>query len=326
MVCSSVPCVAGEPCVRTLAGTGTAGRQNGAADRAHFTSPKAIALDGRGALYVSDDHVVRKIQDGQVTTLAGDPDLYGDQDGPAAEASFDSLRGIAVDSKGVVHVVDRGAGKLRRIDNGMVSTVAIASEGALDPLDVATDGSDLYLVDHGHVSCMLVCSGVVRRAPSIGLLKGGKLEILPETITLTELRQDTTYLFAQPQAVAIGPAGVLYMPTAEGVRLIARDGTVKDLTIDPASAISDLAVDAQGVIYGVAPFVSRVGLLDLEGKLTTIPPLPEKLLDALMDPGCVDGPASVARFAAPMGIAVEANGSRIYVADSGNRRIRVIER
>lgn len=109
--------------VTTIAGT-TSGYQDGPVASAQLSEPKGLAVDGAGALYVADsaNHCIRKIENGQVTTLAGNGQP-GAQDGPIAAARFRFPRDVAVDATGRVYVADSQNHKIRMIWNGQVSTV-----------------------------------------------------------------------------------------------------------------------------------------------------------------------------------------------------------
>ena len=59
--------------VTTLAGTGVEGADDGAAAAATFRNPHDVAADAAGNLYIADvdNHVIRKLSAGQVTTVVG---------------------------------------------------------------------------------------------------------------------------------------------------------------------------------------------------------------------------------------------------------------
>jgi hypothetical protein len=70
----------------TYAGITTAGYQNGIASVAQFKTPKGIAIDSTGIVYVADTNnsVIRKIDtSGNVTLFAGSYPNQGHADGPA---------------------------------------------------------------------------------------------------------------------------------------------------------------------------------------------------------------------------------------------------
>ena len=93
---------------------------------ARFSAPRGLAMDRAENLYLTDNTTVRKITpSGVVTTLAGKPNTVGYTDGPALDARFGRLGGIATDENGTVYVADSGNHVVRRITaSGVVSTVA----------------------------------------------------------------------------------------------------------------------------------------------------------------------------------------------------------
>jgi hypothetical protein len=84
--------------------TGGPGNVNGVGAAARFAAPAGVAVDSSGVVYVADQNnsVVRRIDHGEVTTLAGLADVFGITDGTAAAARFDFPEGIAVDGAGSV--------------------------------------------------------------------------------------------------------------------------------------------------------------------------------------------------------------------------------
>jgi sugar lactone lactonase YvrE len=158
--------------VTTFAGkAGVGGYADGKGKNAMFNKPIGIAIDNRDNLYIADSDydgkpsgncLIRKIdKTGNVSTLAGVPNVQGHMDGKAKEALFHRAVGITVDSKGNVFVADTEADLIRKIDkNGMVTTIGgqylvekaidgIGSEAAFfDPqsLVVAANG-DIFITD-----------------------------------------------------------------------------------------------------------------------------------------------------------------------------------
>ena len=76
----------------------------------------------------------------------------------------------------------------------------------------------------------------------------------------------------------------------------------------------DVAVDAKGKVYVADTVNNRIRVITA-GQVST--------LAGTGKPGYTDGPASSAMFNKPMGVAAGADG-RIYVADNGNGRVRII--
>jgi len=149
--------------VTTHAGkAGQSGRQNGPLATATFTTPRGIAVDAAGALYITElgYDTIRKISpDGMVTTLAGGTGGY--QNGNGTAARFDEPLGMAVSPDGTVFVADTANHVIRRITSaGEVSTFCgiAGSPGSVDgtpkeakfnnPTGVALDsGGNLLVAD-----------------------------------------------------------------------------------------------------------------------------------------------------------------------------------
>src|SRR5262249_24537509 len=112
--------------VTTLAGG--FGNQDGVGTAAGFESPRSVTADGAGNLFVADGfaNTIRKvvIATGEVTALAGTPDVRGDQDGTGAAALFNFPEDIIADGAGNVFVADQNH-LIRKIttDTGVVTTV-----------------------------------------------------------------------------------------------------------------------------------------------------------------------------------------------------------
>ena len=159
---------------------------------AAFDQPTGLACDGEGNLYVSDTlaGAVRKITpegavstlidglsepmglcwkdgtlyiaetganrivktaDGRLTVVAGGGD--GLADGPAARAAFTAPQGVAVGEDGTLYVSDTVNGAVRRIRDGVVTTLALRDESDLDafipvsPAGLTVRGDRLYVCD-----------------------------------------------------------------------------------------------------------------------------------------------------------------------------------
>ena len=75
-----------------------------------------------------------------------------------------------------------------------------------------------------------------------------------------------------------------------------------------------IAIDAAGTLYVVDWGSDRIRKITPKGEVSTL---------AGSEEGFADGQGSAARFSHPFGIAIDAEGN-LYVADSGNNRIRKI--
>ncbi len=189
--------------VITIGGSqGDAGAADGLAEVSRFASPSAVAVDPRGVLYVADsgNDRIRKLTTVpeyigyyETATLAGGS--AGSADGSVERARFRGPSGIAVDGETIVYVADTGNHTIRKIENGIVTTVAglAGAPGNSDgrgvearfngPRAIAVDArGNLYVCDTGNNSIRKVApSGLVTTVtgqnPDGRLLRPGGITI-----------------------------------------------------------------------------------------------------------------------------------------------------
>ena len=148
-----------------------------ASPEAGLKQPAGIAVDASGSVYVADtgNHQIRVVSPaGAVTTFAGGVHP-GFADGPLAQALFKQPMGIAIDSQGAMVVADSGNNRIRRIADGLVSTIAGTGHGALvdgassiaefkQPSAVAVDDAgDVFVADGGNRALRKISGGMVSR-------------------------------------------------------------------------------------------------------------------------------------------------------------------
>ena len=98
--------------VSTFAGGPGAGAVDGPAATATFRFPQGLAIADSGAIFVTDtgNFVVRKVADGQVTTVVGNgTSEYLDSEDPLAAGIY-GLEGIDVTPDGVLYIADGDRG------------------------------------------------------------------------------------------------------------------------------------------------------------------------------------------------------------------------
>ena len=291
----------GETMVTTLAGSGRTGPlgggyADGSALEAKFHEPAGLIVDAGSNVYVSDwrNHRLRAISlDGLVTTVAGSGasgPKGGYLDGPATQARLFGPEGLAVDRQGNLFVADSRNNCIRRISpDGTVTTVAGSGQPGL--LEDLVDGP------------------------------GDQAR------------------FGQPSDVAVSSDGDLYVTDFlhHCIRKITPDGMVSILAgnglpggedgVGQASSFelpNRIAIDRQGNLYvtegRARDFGERLGGNRMR-KIT--PDGTVTILAGTGQPGYRDGAAAEAQFDIPTGVAVDQAGN-VYVADTGNHRIRKI--
>jgi sugar lactone lactonase YvrE len=122
---------AGTGIITTIAGVGQPryGGDGGPAVSAGLNEPAAVALNGRGTLYIADqsNNRVRAVDlaTGQIRTVAGTGTAAYNGDGiPATEASLAGPSGLACGEDGTLFIADTFNGRIRAIDpvTGLIRT------------------------------------------------------------------------------------------------------------------------------------------------------------------------------------------------------------
>jgi len=169
--------------VSTVAGNGEAGFADGEGAAARFHFPMDVVADREGTIVVADknNHRLRKIRGGQVTTLAGGSEA-GAADGAGAGARFNQPIRLALDERGRVLVVevDR-ADTLRVVEAGLappawMGPVAAAAAEAqaqkekVEQMEQVLENYGKLLEDGDLADVVLVGEGGVRFPAYRGML------------------------------------------------------------------------------------------------------------------------------------------------------------
>jgi sugar lactone lactonase YvrE len=150
-------------------------------------------VDAAGNLYIADfgDNRVRKVSNGVITTVAGNGTQgFSGDNGPATSAQLFTPAGVAVDSAGNLYIADKGNNRIRKVSNGMITTVAgngtqgfggdngpATGAQLYSPAGVAVNSaSNLYIADYGNArvriltpsSCTYSVTPASLQAPASG--------------------------------------------------------------------------------------------------------------------------------------------------------------
>lgn len=309
--------------VSTLAGSATAGYNNGLGAAAQFNNPGGVAVDAAGNIYVADsfNNRIRMITPGGTASAFAGKGTLGYTEGAAADAEFYGPQGVAADGAGNIYVADLGNNVIRKITaGGGVSTFAGSGTAGFvnatgtsaqfnNPAGLAIDASgNIYVADRGNNAIRKITSaGVVTTLA--GFKTGGYVNAT-----------GTAAGFDTPNGVAVDAAGNVYVADQgnSAIRKITTAGVVTTIAGGPAQATllnfpSALALDSQGNI-----FIADEGGRIIECTTTNVLYI---LAGTLNVSGFANGDGSTALFNNPQGIAVDASGN-IYVADQDNNCIR----
>ena len=166
--------------VSTVAGTGAPGfsGDGGPATNARLEGPFSIAMDAAGNLYIADtnNQRIRRVTGGTIATIAGNGQQgFSGDGGPATSASFSAPQAVAVDGAGNVYIADYSNNRIRKITNGVISTIAgngkagFSGDGgpALNaslngPWNVTADAAgNLYIADYNNQRIRKISGGII---------------------------------------------------------------------------------------------------------------------------------------------------------------------
>ena len=233
-----------------LAGSGNAGFKDGLGVAAQFNSPRGIAVDPNGNVYVADtmNHRIRMISpEGQVTTVAGTGSAAF-TDGIAAAARFNEPTKIAVDSAGTLFIIDKMNQCVRMINtlSFEVSTIdELTSFSLLRDVVVDNEGS-LYVATStnvikwqtgpagtNEVKYNLISAGILKNCGGLALDSDGQILVTDEHLVakISNTSTDGLELFE----ILAGLEGV--DGAADGDGTSARFNNPSGITVNPTGTI-----------------------------------------------------------------------------------------
>ena len=216
--------------VGTLAGS-TAGYTDDTGAAAQFNSPRGVAVDGSGNLFIADgtNHRIRKVtQAGVVTTLAGSTQGY--LDGTGAAAQFNSPYGIVVSPDNIVFVADPLNNRIRKVTQaGVVTTLAGSTQGYLDGTGTAARFGALQGIALDAWGNLYIGDGPnnrIRKVTQTGVVTTVAGSTLGDTDGPVASAK-----FRNPRGIAVAADGTLYVVDNSNnrIRKISPDGVVSIL-------------------------------------------------------------------------------------------------
>ncbi len=297
------------------------------------SAPNSIAIHSSGRMYIARNSGIARYNPAtlSVSTFVGSA-TTGYVDATGGNARFESNLSLAVDENENIYVADYGNHRIRKVTSaGVVTTLAGSTQGNTDgtgtvakfdyPNDLTLVGNFLYVAENNN-----------NRIRKIDITTGVVTTFVTEPIGGSSTR---------PAFVDADADGTLYVSTtaktmttvsASGVKsanpfagITTGTGTYTDAfpaTSAEFNQIGDIAVVKSGAFKGgvfVTEKSSNTIRFVFEGVSTVAGELPANTTG-----GYVNGSGIASKFKAPTGIACDATGSTLYVADTQNNRIRKI--
>lgn len=329
--------------VTTIAGSGIAGFLDGPDLASNFNSPRGIAVNDLGEIFISDtgNHRIRKLFSGQVITLAGSSSGYIDGE----TGRFSSPWDIDLDASSNLFIVDSGNNTIRKLQylNGKWITSTLAGgynsgykDGKLAeslfnaPTYLAITPDSIYVADTGNK--------VIRKiqGDNVQSIAGNALAGFLDSSALKSS-------FLTPEGLEIASNNLLIADTARLRSLDLSNIATAPNPSDFDDSFELVTVSGSQALAGhfdgvnsIAKFNKPHGMIfDLDGNLLIADRnnhrirkmSPDGTVTTLTGTGIAgnqDGDKSIAQFNQPSDLAIDSLGN-IFVADYGSNLIRKID-
>jgi trimeric autotransporter adhesin len=315
---------------------------NISASSAIVYNPEGVALDASGNLYIADtfDARIRKVSasTGNITTIAGTGTVgYSGDGGSATSAKINNYYGVSVAPNGNIFIADSGNGSIRKITNGIISTVAgkgangSGGDGALAtsanlnlPGGVFIDSSNnLYIADSGNncIRKVTATNGVITTLAGRNLLSG----VAATNSTLNDPFCAAYDSVGNLYVVETANACIRKIDTNGNISLFAGSGTIGFAGDGGAATNASLnqphgvAVDLKGNVFIADTSNLRIRKVDTNGTITTYAGNGSAAYTASSN-----GQSATSTGMRPWGIAVD-NSGNLYTAESISEVVRKID-
>lgn len=296
--------------VTTLAGSVDSGYADGSAASARFSYLHGLAVDPHNGalLYIADANRIRAL------TLTGNPVVFtlagnggaGETNGSGSQASFYAPRALTVipdlvgASTSSIFVADSANGLLRRIDlaNPLTANSTLSANASVSTL--AGQPSHRGYADGAGTGAGLNSASVAEFDSPSAVVTDGKTAYVTDSNNGAIRAID---LATTDVSTLAGPG----YGDADGPGALARFRDLRGLALDAE----------RGMLYIADTGNNQIRKLDLSTNTVST-------VAGTGAAGDSDGVLASASFNLPYGIAVSADGTKLYVADTGNNAIRLI--
>ena len=282
--------------VTVVAGRGFGvGGEGGQATQTPIEHPSCVGVDSQGNVYYCENietlgsRVRRVDRNGIVTTIAGNINATAAGDGgPATNAALIYPRAVVFDAQGNMYIAESGAGRIRRVSNGVITTFAGGGNDSVNngiPATQASLGSPAGMVFDAAGNLLIVDGGLhrVRRITTDGMIATiagtGNNDFAGDGNTAANAS------FSNPVGIALDSSGNLLIGDRDNqrVRRVLTNGLVQTaagrggFTGDGGAAIVARLVNAigltmstSGTLYIADPDSHRIRQVTAGGLITSL--------------------------------------------------------
>jgi DNA-binding beta-propeller fold protein YncE len=296
--------IASTATVSTFAGNGSPGYQDGSGDVIEFASPKGLAIDSKGNVFVTDSvfNKVRKITpDGIATTFL--PYSLG--------------IGICTDVSDALYISSYVNGSINKVtSNGVLIQKTTSDPNITLSWGKADNFSSTYGIAFDKNGGRLYATNTSASTIDLVNSQGISSPFGPSGNTgnwgIAVDSKGNVFVGSVDRVLKITPLGLVSVYAASGVT------SSTDIPVARASFnhIKGIAIDQNNNLYITDSGHNKIKLITPDGVTST--------LAGTGVAGFADGSGDNALFSNPTGIAVSSDGTVLYVADSDNNRIRKI--
>jgi len=292
----------------------------GPAADAVLNTPKGLAVDSAGNLYIADSTNVRvrKVSPGGIiATVAGGGQgtgYYGDwgDGGPATKAQLFGPAGVAVDSSGNLYISDNAS--VRKVAPDGIMTLFFGGPDSPTFQPSGSSGTRLAVDANRNVYVGGLTRGVLVISPDGSFRTIGSI---PNVFGLAFDPSGNLLVAGLAQVARIAGDGAQSIVAGTVTGPLSSSGDGGPATSANLNGAFDVAVDGSGNIYTTELWGFRVRKISTTGIISTVA---GNGTEAYSGDG---GPASLAQLDAPWGVVADSRGN-LYISDEGNHTIRKI--
>ena len=298
--------------INTFAGNGAAGfnGDGGLPTNAKLSAPTGVYADSTGNVYISDtgNQRIREVtgsgSTAQINTILGGGNGGDGLGAAAAGVALAQPYAVVVDASNNYYIADTANNRVRVVNTQ--ATQILVANVVVQPGTIATiagNGNSGFAKSNNGGSALLA---TLNGPKGVAVDAVGNIYTATPTDGIVWRVDGTTGVISQF-------AGD-FQPCTGGVPGCGDGGPANQAQL---STPSSLAVDAAGDVYIADPAANRVREVTNSGTISTIAGT------GTAGDGGDDGPATTIALSGPFGVAVDQSGN-IYVADSGNNKIRCV--